>query len=891
MINDLQTSNLQLAARTPITTDNGDSPIANQLSTLSEAISHVSTTTTAVPTDGTPLKLVDTAKPLQRENLRQVLLAMTEKVGVLTTTLIPSEKSNWSRLLRQDPSLHQRTQAALSTLQNIQYFIDTDTASSSTLDIRETAKLSLAMETLARQLPSNSPLAELSERLGLLAYAAWAQLAHADAVKQLEPQFARFDRPGSFDTRQVGVGLGVRLGDDAIGGKATMKVALDWNHSLCNDDEGFVMAVQGPTISAQLKGKLGIKQASVSGGAKIERQDVTFREFNSAKVYVELNAEKLHYASRRASLDLTAKNIIGTLIRLFRPTHGSELQHYQRLQQQAADQQQRLGMLLNVIGQHDTSLPFPGQQHAVVANYEASNVKASGEVKGEFANWHANASASVQNIVVSGKFMTPFWQALSSGEALARDPIIANQRLKALEQKQQKLFDSQEDKPGTKALSRLTAHAVTDLIDLQESSPDVLQRAADNLATEFEHFCVIAQQRDAGVGKSQGIKLVEKSFANSWQGKSREDVLTTMAIAHSALLMAANERDDAAATKEQLLTLAPRLYAPPIAHDAELLAARTGFGEQLELGIRDRSCALELGFKTGALGLTAEASLTQRHRDHLNPIRTGDYIDVRLTLTGSLNDSGTLQSIEQALAKQLIPHGLADQIPAAFANIESTLKAEASAGVSALFRFYRAPYLKEIDENKYRLQLIRLLSNLDGTISMSGDVPVATGMGVGASLRLGASSSTSLYERWGDHSLSAPMMHYLHLMNVGEIDRWSKLRLQQRGALSDLFRQIASPYSAAQKEALYFLLKQEDHENSQHPELSDTSESTAQATAQTPQRYFDQNFFAAMRAFKEDTGTFENAALQFEKLMERQFPLWQAEKLQFAGREELPLEK
>ncbi|WP_434654259.1 hypothetical protein [Chromobacterium violaceum] len=810
------------------------------------------------------VKLVDAGMQLLRQGTLETLRAMSDRAYQVAEPARP----RWVDALRLGPRRHPMTPDTVAILHNLSRQLAEGSGES--LDIRECARLSLQMEKLAGKLPADSPLAELSERLALQGQAAWAQLARAEAETQLLPQFQRYDRPGAGSEKHAGVsvGAGLGLGEGGAGAKATFSVGLGWGRSMDNDDEGFVFQNKSHSASASAGVKGGVGIASLSGGVEGRVQKTRYREYNSAKAFVHLNAEKLRHGSRRDTLGVGARAAVGALIRLFRPGHGNELQHYHRLQQQAADQQQRLGVLQGWLGQRDASSALPGGRAPVVPSGDVVSVKGSANARAAVAGVSAGAVVSVERIDIQADSLTPYWQALSAPEGAARSAVVAAQRQAGIEAKAQALFDGPKDKAGTRPLSRLTGGGAASSAALRECSPAALRQAAERLGAELDHFCAVAQQLDAGVGKRQGGAQIEKSIVSSWQGKRREDALANMALAHAALLIAARSRGDAGEAERALKDMAARLYAPPVRHNAEALSKRVAFRDTLELQIRNRSYALDLGGGVGPLGVKLEASLTEQHRVHLNPVRAGDYKDLRVTLSGSLGDAGALNKLKDALAAQLAPHGLADALPAALAGMETALTGQLGAGATLLLRFYRPQYQGQADFPQeaagFRLQLARVVANGDASVALSGGVPLQPGVSLELGLSAGGSASVVAYERWGDNTLTAPMMHYLHLQGVGEPERWQGMADMQKPALSGLFRQLADPGSAVRKEAEYFLKRQ-------------------------PQDGFGERFFAAMSGFSSGEVDFDGARAALDEMMQRQLPLWQADKLAFPGLVEQPL--
>ncbi|WP_156187773.1 hypothetical protein [Chromobacterium sp. LK11] len=816
----------------------------------------------APPARGGQVALSDDKLRLRREDLGQTLLAMKREAY----RQAEPERSRWPRwvqalnILPRSHAVAPRTVAIVESLRQTLAAGDAQTP----LDIKECARLSLDMEALARAATPGSPLAELSQRLALLGQAAWAQLARTEAEAQLLPQFQRFDQPGASQERNVGgsVGVGLGLGEAGAGAKATFSVGLAWSRGMDNDDEGFVFQNQGKAVSARAGVQGGVGVATLSGAVEGRRQRTMATEYASATAFVKLKADQLTHGSRRDTLGVSARTVVGALIRLFRPSHGNELRQYQQLQQQAADQQQRLGVLLGWLGQRDNAASLPGAQAPYLPPSKVDSVKGSASARAEAVGVGAGVAAAVERIDIQADALTPIWQGLRQEQGAARNATIAQQRLAGIEQKAAALMGADARNHPLSWLS-----GAQNMAELREQTPAKLRDAAEGLRAEFEHFCAVAQQLDAGIGKRQGGAAVERSVQASWRAGSREETLANMALAHAALTLTAAGKGDAELL-QSLDALAPRLYAPPIRHDAAALAKRTSFHDVLRLQIRDRSVALDLGGALGPLGLKAEASLTERTRVHHNPVRAGDYKDVRISLSGNLSGSWPLDALRDALSAQLAPHGLAAEVPAALAGLQSSAGLQGGGALTLLLRFYRPQYQTQADfpaeAAGFRLQLSRVSASGNLGVSASGGVPLQPGVSLELGLNAGASATAVLGERWGDNSLSAPLMHYLHLKGVNESERWPALRVAQRPALEALCRKLAEPGSAVRQEADYYLRRQ-----------------GADGV----------DFFAAMERFAASgSKPAGDAALDaLDAMMERQLPLWQADKQSFAGWEELPL--
>ncbi|MBB3211781.1 hypothetical protein FHW67_001049 [Herbaspirillum sp. Sphag1AN] len=812
---------------------------------------------------------------LSRSLLQQTLSTMVDRAY----QSVELSHSGWIRALRIYP--HQQgcrssipeTVVLLKSLR--QHLAD---SSAATLDIRETAFLSLRLEKLAQLLSTKTMLGELCERLSLHAQASWAYLARAEVQRQLLPQFQQYDRPGSYDKQQLGLSLGAALGiSGGISNQFSLKLGGTHHAGIENDDEAYVLQTYSKSLSARLGITADVGMASLSAGADVQLKKTFFREYNSGKVFLRLNAEKLQYGSRRATLGHGRGSLLTALISKVYPGYGNELRHFRSLQQRAADQQQRLAVLLGWLGQRDVSAGLPGVRSEQTLSGQARGVRVTANVQSDAALWHGAASAAKEHADVRMEILKPYWQALSAAQGAARNPDMAAQRLALIGQRAQALFDrpttpsSSNRQKLVQPLSRLTGlvgcadPAADPLQAMRDCAPEVLHEAATRLRAEFEHFCAVVQQQDAGIARHQGIERVFASFAASWQGKRREDVLANMALAHAALLSVAHARTDTGMLEQVLKQMAEQLYQPAIRHDAQTLAARVAFRDILQIQTSERSYALDLGnssvVPSGAMAL----SLTERKRLHPNPLRAGDYRDVAVRFSLGVLEHDMFNHIKEALSVCLVRQ----QLPLDLSSLDglsSVLQGQVSGNATLLLRFYRPQYQQDAgfapDATGYRLQLVRLVSGMTIGADISADIPVQPGVELKLGLQAQTMTGRVLFERWGHNTLTAPMMHYLHLLAVDEHERWQALCQAQQKALSGLFCRLADARSAVHKEARYFLARQAQDD-------------------------FDVAFFATMRGFDQRTVSFAQAQSALGKLLQRQYPLWQQDKLTFPGRIEL----
>lgn len=846
---------------------------ARQTSGLANALTGIQkhTSSPALTSAKEPVSLLSNNMQLQREGLLQTLGLMKQEAY---RQLEPdrAKSFSWMRSLNSSSFNLPVMPKSIAILENLCRKLENNADGLTHLDTKECALCSLKLEKLADRLPDGSPLKELSQRLAVMSQAAWAQLARAEVADQLLPQFERFNQPGSAQETNIGfsVGSGVGLSQANTGAKATFNVGLSWLKSVDNDDEGGVYRNKGRKVTSELGVKGGVGVASLSGSATGTYQHIDSVGYNSAKAYVTANVEKLGHASRRDTLQTTSRTIVGSLIRHMSPGHGNELQHFKDLQQQASDQQQRLGVLLGWLGQANQSASLPNS----TPRFEPPSVLKikTGDLvaRAEAASVGVGVTATAEKMTILIPQLKPFWQELQSMPSASEQTPVMKQRQGALDSKAEKLFGSNSDKSP---LSRLSG--ASSLESLRGSDLATLKQGLESLSDEYSHLCAIAQQRDTGVGRHLGGKKVENSLLASWQGRSREEAIGNMIFAHAVLSQAVSgsEAGSAAANvqidKQNLLqfadSLADALQNPPIRHNNQKLAEATSFTDMTTLVVRDKSVALDIGGSLGSLGLKAEASLLDRQRENANPFRAGHYRDVVVSLKGNLGYAASMDALKDSLLKQLTPMGLAAEIPAALAGLEGSIGANVDGTVKLQFRFYQPDYQQQSDfpeeAQGFNLQLTRMkvIGNLG--VEASTGVPVQPGV----SLELGISGGTETtyvpYERWGSNSMTAPMMHFMHTKNVDESERWTQISDKQRPALKEMFKEMANPESRVKHEAEYFLKKLDDD---------------------------GVTFFSTMQGYANGQRSFDAAMSEFNRLAENYFPLWQEQKAAFPGKEKLP---
>ncbi|MGL4602609.1 MAG: hypothetical protein ACRCU9_00535, partial [Iodobacter sp.] len=641
------------------------------------------------------------------------------------------------------------------------------------LDIKECALLSLQMERLARILPPEGILSQISQGLDVVGRAAWAELARESVEQQLVPQFKSYDRPGTSSEFRLGGSVGAGGGLEA-GVKAKVGLDFMWAKGRDNDDEGFVFQNKSVSLAANTGVKLSLDGvATMNAGLTGKTKVLRFHEYSSAKAFVHLNAHKLQYGSRRDTLQQGARTVVGALLRLVYKGYGNELQACEELQQQAVNQQQRLSVLLGAVGSPTCpdSLPGPSLQQA--GSGYAYSFKAGAGVRADMDAYHAGAGVqiNIEKILIKAESKTFIWDRLKDGDdKVAVNKEIARQRLNTLNEKSLSLLG--EDK-SHKALSRLLASAdasagnVSDIDEINDLPADTLHRAVKSLEVEFDYYCAVIQQRDISK-RHLKAGAIEISIANSWQGKGREEVFANMLLCHATLGSALLKKQE---PMDEVNRLATRLYKPSVLHNSARLLQLSGFCDKLNLEIRDRSYVLDIGGGVGPLGVKAEASLTERERIHHNPVRDGEYKDLRIKITGSLGLAFPLDSLLADVFPALQAHGVGD---ADLAGMTAGLSPEVSAGTTLLLRFYKPRYqtLKDFPAKAagYRLQLLRVSQSAGLATSLSGSIPAQPGVSAELGMTIGWSGSDVLLERWGSNTLSGPMMHYFHLCQVEELD-------------------------------------------------------------------------------------------------------------------------
>ncbi|WP_146131800.1 hypothetical protein [Chromobacterium amazonense] len=627
---------------------------------------------------------------------------------------------------------------------------------------------------------------------------------------------------------------------------------------------------------------------SLSGGLTGQVNWKRSREYNGVRAFVHVNADKLAHASRLETLETGARSVVGALLRWLRPGHGNELQHYQRLQTEAIQQQQRLSVLLGWLGATSQSTGLPGKAAAIPA--DASIRSFSGQLAGQASavGVQAGGSISVERVDIEAEQWIPYRkileEAAQNGQApewAARDSEIASQRQHALEANHSLLFLGDKNQaPLQRLATNKHTYLATSLETLQMASTASLQTMANNLRTEFEYLCAVALQRDdlakrhdLSPSARKGAADVEHSLLNSWQAKTREEALANMERARVALWLAAAKQtpsNDKTTLLENLKTLANELHAAPIQHDGEAFLKQVSVFNTLELQLRERSYALNLGGSIGPLSGKAQVSLTERSFNHLNPLRAGEFKDVRVTLAANL----PFDQLWNTLAGQLAAQGISvAELPIeTLAGIQAQIGSGVTGQLTWLFRFYQPAFQKTdnfpADAAGHHLQFVRLSAGADVGFAGQLSIPLQPGLSLELGASAGASRTQVLSERWGEHTLSTPMMQLLHLKEAGEdAERWPELRKAHQAELMALFKNIANEKSTAHHESEYFLKK-------------------GQATDQ-----LRKEFFSVMNGFSYGVKSWEDALLMFEQMATLYFPAWQDAKNRFHGwrEHELPL--
>lgn len=780
---------------------------------------------------------------------------------------------------------------------------------------KEYAELSLCFEKLRKSFSQQGKatfwgdLSALSRALEVETKAKWAERCHSQALSIAEEKYHQFNRPGTCQEKAGSVSLGAGFGSEVagIGLKAGGGMRGGFASSMVADDDGAVLVRKQFALGAFGKGGVGVASAEVEVAGK-----VTYLEaYNSAKHYAGCNV--VHKGSRQQSLGqrrgLSRKNelakypkivqaavnqrpgIVALCDQLRTPTFASKNDCSQSAPERASSVAKGLHRTSALLYQGGQIIPDNPHVHTVlelyspssiirdnkpvapVGNARARGIKLSGSMGVEASGFSASLGGNIEKTTIKVKSPTSLKAVVESkAEDLERSRL--KHVLKSSKDAAYKRF------PEVRRI-------LDDWFFSKESvSEKKLNDLVNVLENQFKKLCLKAQEYDHKVetASARDRKALKGKLDVVWNREfkdARENVLADLCKLHALLLHQASKCDSKEAVLARLEDLGAQLYAPPIAFDKKMFDKATSFTDTLKINKYSRTVELKLGAAISAFGIGGKAIFTETRFIQHNVFRAGDYRDLTLTLTGAISDTGCLNKMAESLAKQInLPGVSADRLSAELGKITGDLQFGIEGNVKVMFRFFQPNYQNAEgfpDKARgYQLQLTRV--STDRIMKLAGGVSIPTpvaGLTVDLGMKLNDTVSDVDSERWGESSLSAPMMHYMNLKGIGESARWAALSnacLYEKSATgSDSFLKLAgnliNEQSAVHHEATYFLQRQQECLG-----VDDR---------------FKELFFIVMQKFVDQPDNQINrelAQLVIKTLMERQFPLWEEEKLRFVGR-------
>ncbi|MEJ2795852.1 hypothetical protein WAE56_20820 [Iodobacter sp. LRB] len=764
-------------------------------------------------------------------------------------------------------------------------------------------------------------LTSLSRHLEVETKAKWAELCRMKALSHIEEECHEYNRPGTYQERGGELSLGLGFGSEAagIGLKAEGGIKGGFACSMQSNDDSSVTTAKQFSFGVFGRGVAGVFASKAEGVAQVTHS----HEYNSIKHYAHRKVDKSLSGSRQQS---SGKNR-GLLARLVKK---NELARYPRIIQTAVNQQSSItslrdnGLAPNFVFKHDIMPTDPNRQRTSTAHTIPKGLRCTPELQHKIDQLipdarttpprvHTVVELSHQNESIIGKKSTaPPFDASARTLRLAGTlgvnaagfsvgvggnieettldievPVtlknVIESQAKDLERARLKLVLKSGEQAAYERFPLVRPIFKSWFFYKKPVSEVDLNKSTDVLDHQFKNFCLKVQQYDyeIDIASSSDRKSIKNKCEVMWDREfktSRENVLADLCKLHALLLYQVTKCDSHEAVLARLKGLGDQLYSPPISFDKKVFAQKTSFTDVIKVKKYSRTVELNLAAGIPALGAGGKVIYTEARLIHHKLYRAGDYRDLTLTLTaGMVLDAGGLNKIAVALAKQInLPGVSADTLNAEMSKMSLQLELEGS--LKVMFRFFQPNYQQAEAfphaAKGYQLQLTRVTT--ERIAKLSGAVPIVTpaaGLTVNVGGKLNSKATHVHLERWGENSLSAPMMHYMNLKGINESSRWEKLSndcLYENSSGEDSFLKLAqnlvTKQSAVHLEAEYFL--------------------DCQKVGLDKEDSFAKDFFVTMLNFVVFNNQTNRKLAQesFEKLIERQYPLWEEEKLRYIGR-------
>ncbi len=288
------------------------------------------------------------------------------------------------------------------------------------------------------------------------------------------------------------------------------------------------------------------------------------------------------------------------------------------------------------------------------------------------------------------------------------------------------------------------------------------------------------------------LSAMEKDFFKEYKASNAEEFLHNLLVLNAGRYIDVQNDmnlsdEEKSEIKVALVNLDKELLNPPFTCDIEKVRETANFRESVLFTINDRQITLtgtaSSSFFGSLFGARASAQLNYITREHINPFRDGDYIDLRLTFGSNVAAN---KNLWDKLQIELASSGM-DISALSNANIGFEVSG------TAYFRFFKPRLFPQIT---YTDMFYRGLSEADIKFSEMFAIPVASGIEVTLGFDYLNSNITCVKDSYPSTSLLEYCLLYTHEVIFGHINKagellktsiWHTIREKQRAVFEKMF--------------------------------------------------------------------------------------------------------
>ncbi len=301
--------------------------------------------------------------------------------------------------------------------------------------------------------------------------------------------------------------------------------------------------------------------------------------------------------------------------------------------------------------------------------------------------------------------------------------------------------------------------------------------------------------RDGQLPQRKKTEVIRTELHQKYSADNAEEFLHNIMILNAALYIKTTRLQklspqECSQLKKALLDFETELLTPSFPCDIKALKKMSCFAEKVDFTILDRQLliAAKAALAIPEVKLTASAGASaQLHlmtRDHIHPLRDGEYFFGLLTLSTSIaSNKATLTMLQQQL--NLSNLDLSMIIP-------QDMLAECSGSLRILF--FKSNQYPQLG---YRFMVGRAIGEVTSKLSGSFGIPVAPGIEITTGFSKLTDETSCLYEFFSHQSLFQFGLQYTHEYNIGLINQktgvvnpnsyWLIIREAQKPAFQKLF--------------------------------------------------------------------------------------------------------